>query len=132
MFEYLDKDEDGKISESEFFNTLLKEDYNKWLIKHYKSASTYAKVLNRKLEAEKVKNLFKLLKTDEMEVKDQRLQKNLEKISLDTDSRGYQKFEKMFESQQGRGMIKIGIMDDYLRVLFGDTKDKPKKKRNSD
>jgi Ca2+-binding EF-hand superfamily protein len=62
-FESIDTDEDGKISESEFFKSVTPDEYSSFLIDHYEEQHSFARRISFKLGEKNYEDLSEYLNT---------------------------------------------------------------------
>lgn len=110
VFKSIDLDNDGKLSESEFFKRVMPEEYKTFIMDEFRDYESYSRHLDRKLRSERYDDLFELLNTEGMEVKTHLFRRKLYKLGLDTDSKAYERFEKGFDGAYGRNTTKVGRM----------------------
>jgi len=65
-FESIDTDEDGKISESEFFKSVIPDEYSSFLIDHYEEQHSFVRRVSFKLGEKNYEDLSEYLNTNEM------------------------------------------------------------------
>jgi hypothetical protein len=64
VFNSIDLDKDGKLSESEFFKRVMPDEYNAFLLDEFGDHSRYSRYVDRKLKDERYDDLFELLNTE--------------------------------------------------------------------
>lgn len=114
IFDYLDSDEDEKISKSEFFKNLMSQEYTNALIDYNYDSKPLITTMANTLTLLQKKSLFEITRTRQTEISEREFDNLIGKLGGDLQDSSIKEFRVKYELKGARDKYSLNLLNDAI------------------